>query len=81
MKQEYTAELLMEALRAYINHVGECEGISFLSEQHKKHFTPEHWEILQIAKNPPTSEAKFEFKEYGYYVKEDGEGKIGFLPK
>ncbi len=53
MKQEYTAELLMEALRAYINHVGECEGITFLSEQNKKHFTPKHWEILQIANNPP----------------------------
>jgi hypothetical protein len=77
----YTPELLMEALRAYINHVGECEGISFLSEENKKHFTPEHWEILQIAKNPPTFQAKFEFKEYGYYVKEDGEGKIGVLPK
>ncbi len=53
MKQEYTAELLMEVLRAYINHVGECEGTTFLSEENKKHFKPEHWEILQIANNPP----------------------------
>jgi hypothetical protein len=29
----------------------------------------------------PTSEAKFEFKEYGYYVDKDGNGKIGVLPK
>ena len=66
MKQEYTAELLMEALRAYINHVGECEGISFLSEQHKKYFKPEHWEILQIATNPPAFQDKFK-SEYGHW--------------
>jgi hypothetical protein len=77
----YTPELLMEVLRAYINHVGECEGISFLSEQHKKHFKPEHWEILQIAKNPPTFEATLGFKKYRYYMDKDGNGKIGFLPK
>ena len=29
----------------------------------------------------PTSEATFGFKEYGYYVDKDGNGKIGVLPK
>jgi hypothetical protein len=53
MKQEYTAELLMEALRAYIDHVGECEGVTLLGKKYESYFKPEHWEILQIANNPP----------------------------
>ena len=49
MKPEYTAELVMEALQAYIEHVGLCEGVSFLSPRHKACFSEEQWEILKFA--------------------------------
>jgi hypothetical protein len=44
--KEHSAELLMQTLRAYIYHVGLCEGVDFLYEDS---FTPEQWVILQEA--------------------------------
>jgi hypothetical protein len=49
MKPEYTAELVMGALQAYIEHVGLCEGVSLLSPRHKGCFSEEQWEILMFA--------------------------------
>ena len=43
---KHSAELLMQTLRAYIEHVGLCEGVNFLYEDS---FTPEQWVILQEA--------------------------------
>lgn len=38
-----------DLLKKYINHVGECEGITFLSEGRRTAgLTDEEWEALQL---------------------------------
>jgi len=36
-------------LMKYINHVGECEGTSFIGNNKPESFTTEEWELLNKA--------------------------------
>lgn len=36
-------------LMKYINHVGECEGTTFISDKKPDTFTQEEWELLNEA--------------------------------
>jgi hypothetical protein len=36
-------------LMKYINHVGDCEGVSFIGENKPDSFTEEEWKSLQDA--------------------------------
>jgi hypothetical protein len=47
IEPKFSNEFLMETLKRYIQHVGECEGVDFLSDCNKTCFTPEQWALLQ----------------------------------
>ena len=44
-----TKEELWAVLVAYVNHVGECEGVTFLGDVHTAHLAPRTLELLRIA--------------------------------
>jgi hypothetical protein len=50
IEPKFSNEFLMETLKRYIQHVGECEGVDFLSDRNKTCFTPEQWALLQEAR-------------------------------
>lgn len=44
-----SGEFWRALLVKYIDHVGACEGTSFLSDTYRDLFTDEEWEALKLA--------------------------------
>lgn len=47
--EDYTKDELWISLLHYIDHVGRCEGVSFLSPRYEPYFSQRVWEILSKA--------------------------------
>jgi formaldehyde-activating enzyme involved in methanogenesis len=84
-------EALLKALEDIKNNAGNPEKVYQIASaaikqalaapvQETDHLREFKKDMLR-ANYQPKSEATFGFKEYGYYVDKDGNGKIGILPK
>lgn len=57
--ENYTKDQIWHALLYYINHVGYCEGVTFISPRHVTEDATDVWELLMEA------EKASDFEFYG----------------